>query len=473
MTVVAPLGGMQHVELRNLIRTVRKGWALITVMLLVGLGGAAVFSILQSPKYLSTAKVFVSTQSTGSTSDFVQGNSFIAERVSTYTDLATTPIVLIPVIGTLNLGLSPADLAVKVTATAPIGTSIIDISVLDTDAERAAATANAISTSLATIVKEIETPDAAGATSLVKLTRAQEAVVGDAPVSPNVALNLLLGGFVGLVLGVGVTVLRQTLDTTIRNEHDVKQFTDVPILGGIDFDRKASQRPLIVHVDPSSTRAESFRALRTNLQFLDVGRVDRSFVITSSIEREGKSTTSANLAITLADAGLRVLLVDADLRRPKVADYMGLEGAVGLTDVLIGKAQLGDVVQSWGKNELYVLPAGTVPPNPSELLGSGAMVQLIDEFNKNFDVVLYDTPPLLPVTDAAILAKKVGSAIVVAAAGRAHKHQLVASMNALTSVDVPVSGLVLTMLPTKGPDAYGYAQYAHKGEYAYAQRPVS
>jgi capsular exopolysaccharide synthesis family protein len=247
----------------------------------------------------------------------------------------------------------------------------------------------------------------------------------------------------------------------------VEQVTDVPILGGIVFDPKAKERPLIVHVDPRSPRAESFRTLRTNLQFLDVGRTDRSFVVTSSIESEGKSTTGANLAIALADAGSRVLLVDADLRRPKVADYMGLEGAVGLTDVLIGRAELKDVIQQWGRGKLFVLPAGKIPPNPSELLGSARMTHFIGEFNRTFDVVIFDSPPLLPVTDAAILAKNVGGAIIIVAAGRTHKNQLKGAVASLNNVGAPISGLVLTMLPTKGPDAYGYGHYGYGYGYGY------
>jgi capsular exopolysaccharide synthesis family protein len=197
------------------------------------------------------------------------------------------------------------------------------------------------------------------------------------------------------------------------------------------------------------------------LQFLDADRTDRSFVITSSIESEGKSTTSANLAIALADTGSRVLLVDADLRRPKIANYLGLEGAVGLTDILIGRAELQDVIQPWGRAKLFVLPAGHIPPNPSELLGSARMEHIIAEFNRAFDVVIFDTPPLLPVTDAAILAKKVGGAIIVVAAGLAHKNQLKGAVTALENVGAPISGLVLTMLPTTGPDAYGYGRYGY------------
>ena len=448
-------------ELRDYIRILRKSWVLIVLLTLVAVGAASVYSIVQTPQYSATSTVVIFTQSSGSTADLAQGNSFSVARVKTYSALVTTPIVLLPVVASLELGITADELEKKVEASAQLDTSIIDITVTDTDPVRAADTANAVSASLALVVEDIETPDTTDATSPVKLTRAQQATVPTIPVSPNVPLNIALGALVGLALGVGLAVLRETLETRIRNTRDVEQITDLPILGGIVFDPKAKDRPLIVHVDPRSPRAESFRTLRTNLQYLDVGRTDRSFVITSSIESEGKSTTGANLAIALADAGSRVLLVDADLRRPKVADYMDVEGAVGLTDVLIGRADLADVIQPWGKGQLFVLPAGHVPPNPSELLGSTRMTQLITEFNRAFDVVLFDSPPLLPVTDAAILAKNVGGALIVVAAGRTQKNQLKGAIAALDNVGAPVSGMVLTMLPTKGPDAYGYGHYGY------------
>lgn len=454
-------------ELRDYIRILRKSWVLIALLTLVGVGAAAGYSLTQTPQYSATARVFVSTQGSGSTSELQQGSSFTIQRVKTYSTLVNTAIVLLPAIGALDLGITSDELASRVTASAPIDTSIIGITVTDTDPVRAAETANAISQSLTAVVEEIETPDADSAMSPVKLTRAQDATVPSTPISPNVRLNIALGAIVGLALGIGIAVLRETLETRIRNEHDVEGITEVPILGGIVFDPRARDRPLIVHVDPRSPRAESFRTLRTNLQFLDVGRTDRSFVVTSSIESEGKSTTGANLAIALADAGSRVLLVDADLRRPKIAEYMGVEGTAGLTDLLIGRADLDDLIQPWGKAQLFVLPAGQVPPNPSELLGSARMSHFIGEFNRMFDVVIYDTPPLLPVTDAAILAKNVGGAIIVVAAGRAQKNQLRGAIGALDNVGAPISGLVLTMLPTKGPDAYGYGRYGYGYGYGY------
>lgn len=452
-------------ELSDYIRILRKSWILIIVLALIGVAGGATISLIQTPKYSATSKVFVSTQTGGTVSELAQGNTFTVQRVTTYSDLATTPIVLLSVIAELELNVSEGDLSGAISVTAPLNTSIIEITAADTDPVIAADIANAAAESLTRVVNRIETPATEDAVSPVKLTLVQQATVSQNPVSPNVSLNIALGLLIGLALGIGLAVLRQILDTRIRNERDVELATDAAIIGGIVYDPKAASRPLIVQDDPRSPRAESFRTLRTNLQFLDVGHGGRSFIVTSSIQSEGKSTTAANLAIALADSGVRVLLVDADLRRPKVAKYMGLEGAVGLTDALIGRVQLDDVVQEWGRGRLSVLPAGTVPPNPSELLGSAAMGNLIKELRSRFDVVLFDAPPLLPVTDAAILSRFVGGVILVVAAGRANRHHVEGAISALENVGSSVAGIVLTMLPTKGPDAYGYGRYGYGYEY--------
>ena len=467
-------------ELRDYIRVLRKGWILILALALVGVAAAAGYSIVKTPEYQATSKVFVSTQGGDTVQDLQSGNTFTQQRVQTYSDLVSTPVVLLPVAAALRLNLTAEQLAKMVTASSPLNTTLIEITVTSTSAKQAADIANATGQSLTTVVEDLETPtqkssDVADATtSPVKLTRVQEAVVPQRPSSPNVPLNIALGLLVGLALGVGVAVLRETLDTRIRNEHDVELISDVPIVGGIAFDPKAAARPLIVQADPRSPRSESFRTLRTNLQFLNTEGTSRSFVVTSSVPSEGKSTTAANLAIALADAGARVLVVDADLRRPKLAEYMGLEGAVGLTDVLISRAELVDVIQPWGTGSLYVLPAGKVPPNPSELLGSQTMINLIALFEKEFDFVLFDAPPLLPVTDAAVLGKNVGGALVVVSAGHTHKNQLKGAVTALQNVNARVAGFIVTMLPTKGPDAYGYGRYGYGGYgYGYSESESS
>jgi capsular exopolysaccharide synthesis family protein len=449
------------VELRDYIRILRKSWILITAMTLLGIAAAAGYSLLQTPVYSATSKVFVSTQSGGTASDLAQGNTFTTQRVQTYADLVSTPVVLLPVIAELGLDTDAGTLGRSITASAPESTSLIEITVTSTDPVLASELANGTSESLTSAVDTLERPLEEDAVSPVKLSLVQQATVPASPISPNVPVNLVLGLLVGLALGIGIGVLREVLDTRIRTERDVKSVTEAAIVGGIAFDPKAVSRPLIVQDDPRSPRAESFRSLRTNLQFIGAGSAGHSFVVTSSIESEGKSTTAANLAIALAAAGSRVVLVDGDLRRPKVADYMGIEGSVGLTDVLIGRAELQDVLQPWGRSSVTVLPAGKIPPNPSELLGSPGMEALVETLAKDFDHVIYDAPPLLPVTDSAILGKLVGGALVVVAAGRTTKHQLEGAVTTLQHVGAPVSGIILTMLPTSGPDAYGYGRYGY------------
>lgn len=453
-------------ELTDYIRILRKNWVIIVVATLVGIGVAAVWSLTRTPEYEASSTVFVSTQSSGSIQELQQGSTFTQGRVQTYAQLVTTPIVMNPVIAELELETTAGSLATQVSASAALNTTLITITVTDTDPVRAADTANALAASLTAAVAEIEAvqgPDGTSA-SPVRLSPVKNALPPLEPSSPNVALNLALGGLVGLALGISIAVLRTVLDTRIRTPRDVEQLTDRPIIGTIAFDPKASERPLIVHADPLSPRAESFRAMRTNLQFLDLGDKS-SFVITSSVPTEGKSTTTINLAIALADAGKRVALVDTDLRKPKVAEYLGIEGGVGLTDVLIGRTRIGDVMLPWGGRQLYVLPAGKIPPNPSELLGSERMRALLEVLERDFDVVLCDAPPLLPVTDGAILAKATGGAIVIVAAGKTNRQQLSGALDALETVGAHVAGVAMTMVPTRGPDSYAYG-YGY-GAYGY------
>jgi succinoglycan biosynthesis transport protein ExoP len=253
------------------------------------------------------------------------------------------------------------------------------------------------------------------------------------------------------------------LDTRVQGRHDIESLTQAPILGGTTFDQDWASHPLIVRTDPRHPEAEAFRGLRTNLRFVNVDNGGRAFVVTSSVPGEGKSSTTANLALALAETGARVVLVDADLRLPRIAKNMGLEGGAGLTDVLIGRFPVQDVLQRWSDTSLYVLPAGQVPPNPSELLGSAAMADLIRTLNEGADYVLLDSPPLLPVTDAAILSNLSAGAILVAATGKVKKAEFSAAVRNLENANSRVVGVVMTMLPRKGPDAFGGAQYGYYG----------
>jgi succinoglycan biosynthesis transport protein ExoP len=461
------------VELHEYLVILRKRWVSILLVSAVVLGAALAASLVATPTYEAKSQVFVSVNSGGSTADLLQGSSYSQNQVKSYTDLVTSPRVLGPVIEKLGLTITPDTLAKSVTADSPLNTVLINIAVTSTIPKAASDIANAIAESLGTQVAELEKP-VNGQASPVQVSTVRTATVPTVPASPKIKTNLALGLVLGLLAGFGIAVLREVLDTKVRTEADVHKVTDTSVIAGILYDADAPQHPLIVQSNPHSHRSEAFRRLRTNLQFLDITDQPKTIVVTSSLPGEGKSTTAINLAITLADAGTRVALVDADLRRPSIAEYMGLEGHVGLTTVLIGKASVQDVVQPWGSGYLHVLPSGQVPPNPSELLGSRAMANLLEQLTQLFDIVLIDTPPLLPVTDAAILAKMTGGALVVVGAEKLNRQQLGEAMGSLETVGARVLGVVLNRLARTPSDSYTYYDYAsHSASAGTNVRPAS
>jgi succinoglycan biosynthesis transport protein ExoP len=451
------------VDLRDYMRLVRKRWRIISACVLLGLLGAAALTALSPKSYSAQAQVFVSAQATADDlTSALQGSGYTQQRVKSYADIVDTPLVTDPVVKQLNLGISSEELARKISASNPLDTLLLNISVTDNDPEQAAKMANAVAAQFSTVVRQLETPDTSTQApgtppqALVKATVVKPANVPTVPVSPRPKINLALGLLVGLALGIGLAVLRESLDTTIKSVEDLQNVMNTPVLGIIPEDQDARANPLI-SAEQGNLRAEAYRQVRTNLQFIDVERSVKSVVITSAIPDEGKSTTACNLAIAFARTGARVLLVEADLRRPRTADYLGIEGAVGLTNVLLGQVPVGDVLQTWGTLPLKVLPSGPIPPNPSELLGSTPMIELVQLLGAHADIVILDAPPLLPVTDAAVLSTVCDGALIVARHGHTRRDQLAAADEAVTKVGGRVLGVLLNRVPRRGAGkGYGY-----------------
>nr|WP_307051347.1 polysaccharide biosynthesis tyrosine autokinase [Arthrobacter oryzae] len=443
-------------DIRDYLRLLRRNWMLIVAATLAGLllGGAT--STLVKPTYTSKTQLFVSLQNSGSVSELQQGNTFSQARVQSYVRTVTAPVVLRPAIESLGLDLTPDQLAGRVTASTELNTVLINISVVDQSPVQAAAIAQAVANSLIKAVDFLEKPKNSDS-SPVSLSVIMPAVAPDSPSAPNTQLNLVLGLLIGLAVGIGGAILRTALDNRIRTEDDLRQVTDASLLGGIAFDQDATKKPLLTQAAPQSPRAESFRQIRTNLQFANVSGHAKSVLVTSSLPGEGKSTTATNLAIALAQAGQTVCLVDADLRRPMVSEYLGLDSGAGLTTALVGQADVNDLLQPWGEDDLYVLASGRIPPNPSELLGSEVMKNLISRLEHAFDTVIIDAPPLLPVTDAAVLAQHVGGVVVVVGTQSVRRQDLEKSLGALQMVEAEVLGVVMNRLPAKGGDAYAYS----------------
>jgi capsular exopolysaccharide synthesis family protein len=349
-------------------------------------------------------------------------------------------------------------------------TVILQITAQDPDPTAARDVAQAYAEQLKRLVANLETPEGKRA-PLVSVSIVDNAQVPGSPVSPQPVRNLGLALILGLLLGVGVAVLRELLDTSVSSAEDVALVTAAPILGHINLDPAAVKLAPGEALAGATPWAEAFRVLRTNMQYVEVDHEQKVFVVTSSLPSEGKSTTAVNLAITLALAKRRVVLVECDLRRPLIAKRLDLDAAIGTTSVLIGKVELSDALQTYGESGLRVLSSGPLPPNPSELLQSRAMEKLLGDLRSDFDVVILDAPPLLPVTDAALLTAQADGALIVVHHGKTTRDQLSHAIERLESVDAKAVGVVINLAPAKrGGRGYGYG-YGYTYGYSYSSQP--
>jgi capsular exopolysaccharide synthesis family protein len=356
--------------------------------------------------------------------------------------------VLNRAISSLDLDTTSDELAKSVTAEAAAGTVILDISVTDTDPAQAATIANTLAKQVVTVAGDL-VPDSSNGKPAVRATVLAEATVPQQPSSPVLLNNLLVGALLGLLLGGAVALAREALDTRIRTRQDLRALTKGPVLGIIPFEPQASAN----RVARTGAWAEAVLRLRLNLESVANRSQARPIVITSAIEQEGKSTTALNLASSAADTGLRVLLIDADLRQPSLAKYLGLSSERGLTSVLTEGTDISTAVQQWGTSKVDVLSGGPAVSGPSELLASKAMAGVLSRLSHMYDLVLIDSPPLLQVPDAIILGR-LAQGMVVVVGDRLRRPQLRAALDALSTVDVNLLGLVLNKVAHRNTNAH-------------------
>ena len=297
------------------------------------------------------------------------------------------------------------------------------------------------------------------------------ASVPGSPASPRPVRNGLSAAVVGLLLGVGLALLREHLDDSIKGKEDVDRVVGgLPVLGLIPSVRAWKDRstPVVAaRTEPTSPAAEAYRALRTSVQFLGFERPMRLVQLTSPSSSEGKTTTLANLAVTLAGAHQRVTVVCCDLRRPRIHEFFGLSNKIGFTSVLMGDRPLSDAVQAVpGVPGLQLLASGPIPPNPSELLASRRAAEVLTALQAESDIVLLDCPPVLPVTDAALLSGQVDATLLVATARATTRRSLARSLELLRQVGAPLMGVVLNGVTSEAGYGYGYG-------YGYAYGPAS
>ncbi|MGN0041356.1 MULTISPECIES: polysaccharide biosynthesis tyrosine autokinase [unclassified Rhodococcus (in: high G+C Gram-positive bacteria)] len=447
-------------EVHDYVRILQARWKIIAVVTIVAVLAALTVSLLTTPQYEAKTRLFVSTTSGASVQEIYQGNLFSQQRVASYTELLAGTTLAQRALDELGItDMTPGELAARVTASSTPDTVLIDTALTDESPERARDLANALSDEFVVMARELETPESGGEPT-ARVVVEQYAATPSTPVVPKTSRNVALGLAVGLLLGIALAVLRDRLDNTVKDRNTIEEIAGTGVVGVIPMEKARHEEPAITFADSNSGDAEAYRELRTNLQFLEVDNPPRVLVFTSSVPTEGKTTTAINTALVLAEAGKPVVLVEADLRRPRVSKYLGVLGDAGLSTVLAHQASLDAVLQSTRFDSLWVLAAGALPPNPSELLGSAQTEEVVTDLRSRFDYVVIDAPPLLPVTDAAILTRIADGALLIARYGKTTRDQFGRAIGNLKAVDATLLGTILTMVPTKGRGAsYEYRYY--------------
>ncbi len=444
-----------NMSVARAIGVLRKRWWIVLIATILGGIGAFAASSTVTPIYHSTASLYFSLRTASSGSDINQGSAYTQAQMLSFARLATSSVVLDPVAQELDGELTANQLRRMMSVTIPQNTVILDVRVGSADPERAALIANTVAESLIGAVDEVA-PDTAEGEATVTARSIDPASPATFQTSPNKQQDALLGAILGFLAASVALVLAAALDTRVRSESSLKAITELPVLGSIEQTApSADPRPVAIR-QPNASAAEAFRHVRSGLRFASASHETRSLAITSSVPAEGKTWIAANLAFVLAETGRRVLLIDADLRKPRVADAFGIVGAVGLTTVLIDAIPLRSAVQPWPRSTLEILPSGAVPPNPAELLASERMKDLIQQVADEYDLIVIDTAPVQVVADATVIAQQVDSVVIVADTKRVRRAQLASTIEALERTGAHISGVILNRVKPRPRDDYYY-----------------
>lgn len=464
-------------ELADYLRIVRRHWRTVLACVLIAVLLASVYTLMRPRVYQAQAAGFVASQDGNSAAESSINDSLAKSRTPSYIVVAKsrgTAEAAAKIIGTDE---SASALIGRVSVVQPPDTVLIQVTAEGATPESATELANAWIQALA---KEVEGLEGTGKGAM-RVVPQESAEMPSAPVQPNPRRDVPLALIVGLLIGLGIAVLQAQLDRRIRTPEDVRAL-DLTVLSSIPgtkaLDRSRGRIQLLTAargaaLDPAAS--EAIRRLRTNLRYMNVDDPPRAIVVTSPNEGDGKSTVASNLASTIAASGQPTVLVDADLRRPVIADGLGVGEGAGLTDVLTGMAEIDDVMQeSASVDGLQIIGAGNLPPNPSELLGSRAMRSLVTQLSEEHLLVI-DAPPVLPVTDAAVLGTVADGVIVVVAAGKTLDTHIERTVEQLDEVGARVLGVVLNRLGKKESSSYygGPTKYHERQVAAVDPRPDS
>jgi tyrosine-protein kinase len=436
------------VTFRDYVTTLREQWLWVIAGLLLGIaiGVGAVFLVPR--QYAASATVIVAAQQETDVGTASNLPEVSAQRLAVYSELLRSRRLAQDVISDLRPALTPDQLMQQISVSAVPDSTLLTATVTNGSPDEAIRLANGVASAFIKDVAAIEQPPDPTRRPAVVGQVFEPAQPPTQLVAPRPVLYVAIGALLGILIGLAVALVRHALrPPRITSRGELEEVLGVPVLAMIGRDRKLSARPLATYRWRDTPLAEAFRQLRTNLQFVD--RDHSTILLASARADEGRTTTLCNLALAIAEAGMKVLIVDADLRNPTIAAYLKVDARVGLSDVLANQVPLERAVQAVAIG-LDVLPSGPLPLNPSELLGSSQMAAVLRTLRSTYDFVLIDAPPVLEVTDAAVVAARADGVLVVVRQGRGLVEDLHIVKTGLETVSARIVGSVMTMTPKPG-----------------------
>ncbi len=430
-------------DLQAYLHAVARHWLVVLIAVVAGACAALFFGAQTTPQYTSSVTFYLSTPPAAAAGNALSADQVTQRRIVSYIELVKSERMASLVLSDTGLSGTPKSISRDISATTPPNTVLLNVTASGSSSQRADKIVAAVSKNLAPLIKTLE-HGSPRTTTLVNIVSGPSTIT--TKVSPRRQLDLGVGLLLGVAVGVALAVAR---DRSGASDQAGLATSDPLSLARIPFDPAARKFPLIVNGQLHSARAEAYRQLRTMLQYIEDGQTPKVIAVTSAVSNQGRSSTAVNLAIAFAQAGRSTLLIEGDLRRPRAAQYLGVTATMGLTDILRDQVALEDALCSTDSPGLTLLPSGSMPVNPSELLNTAAMARLIDSLREKFDVVLMDTPPLLPVADAAVLSRLADAVIVTVRYRKLKDSELAAALSTLSAVNATVAGTVLTMIPKR------------------------
>lgn len=452
-------------KLTDYVRRILHRWRVIVCVLAVVVGAVMAITLTMTPVYESTARVFVSNSAeVTDVSDQIAAAQYAQQKVYSYAAVASSAKMASAVIQDLGLTDSPETVARKITTSVGYGTVIVTINVDDQDPHVAKRIADAVVGNYNDVLDSLDSREGKAPITVSLL---EYPSLPNKPIKPDRGLNFIAALAAGLLLGVAAAALRDVIDDSAKGEDSLAE-AGLSLLGTIpvrgEGGRRGKGQPdddstQLVTSNDRSPVAEAFRQLRLSIQFARVGATPHTLLVTSPSDGEGKSFVSANLGAVYADAGMRVLLVDLDLRRPSLARRLHVVNQVGLMNVLVGSASLESAIQQTGNDGLFLLPTGPLPPNPADVLASPMVDDLLIRVASDFDVVIIDSPPAGLFVDARELASIVDGIIVVARNKTSRVRAIAETVKQLTAVSDDVFGVVMNFGELQSSQAQAYDSY--------------